>query len=73
MHPANPGTGSRVTEHIVFFPRERRCSIINSGADKDAFVWIEDIKGSLQARHLNPVEETLFILDHLGGLMKREV
>lgn len=71
--PSNPGTGSRVTDHIVLFPRERWCSTFHSGSDEDVFEWIDGVKASLRARPLNLVEEALFILNHLGGSAKWEI
>ena len=70
--PANPGAGTS-SERLVFLPRERRCAIFRGGEEEDLFEWIEEIKASFRVRHLTPVQEALFIFDHLGGSAKREI
>ncbi|XP_062322169.1 uncharacterized protein LOC134023827 [Osmerus eperlanus] len=72
--PLNPEAGtSAAAERLVYLPRERRCATFRGGEEEDIFEWMEDIKASFRVRRLLPVEEALFILDHLEGSARREI
>lgn len=63
------------TDRYVFIPRERKCPRF-SGKSSDGLTvedWVEEMRRSLESRHMSPAEQALFVYDHLDGEAKTEM
>lgn len=63
------------TDRYVFLPRERKCPRF-SGKSSDTLTvedWVEEMRRSLESRHMSTAEKALFIYDHLDGEAKTEM
>lgn len=64
-----------MSERYVFVPRERKCPRF-SGKSSDGLTvedWVEEMRRSLESRHMSPSEQALFVYDHLDGEAKTEI
>ncbi|XP_022518191.2 uncharacterized protein LOC111188716 [Astyanax mexicanus] len=62
-------------ERYVYIPRERKCPRF-SGKSSDMLTvedWVEEVRRSLEGRHMPPLEQALFVYDHLEGEAKTEI
>ncbi|XP_037402125.1 uncharacterized protein LOC119265439 [Pygocentrus nattereri] len=62
-------------ERYIYIPRERKCPRFSGkSADMPSVEdWVEEVRRSLEGRHMSPREQALFIYDHLDGEAKTEI
>ena len=60
-------------ERVLFVTRDRKCHSFRGQGEENRFDWIEEMQASLQVRHLPPIEQALFIIEHLEGAAKKEI
>lgn len=65
-----PTTGS---ERLLYVPRERKCPLFRGNVGLNIVEWIEEVRASIRARHLAPIDQAYFIYDHLEGEAKNEI
>lgn len=66
--PATP----TVPERLFYVPRERKCPLFRGNPGIVVVEWIEEVRASMRARHLAPVDQAYLIYDHLDGEAKNE-
>lgn len=69
--PAPPTTP--ITERLVFIPRDRKCPTFRGRTGISVGEWIEEAQACMRARHLAPVDQAFFLIDHLEGEAKEEI
>lgn len=60
-------------EQIVYVPRERKCPMFRGSHGIGIDEWTEEVRASMRARYLGPLDQAYFIFDHLDGEAKDEV
>ncbi|KAF7227885.1 putative LOC107386907-like protein, partial [Nothobranchius furzeri] len=61
------------TERILYIPRERKCPVFRGNVGIGVTDWIEEVRASLRARYLSPLDQAYFVYDHLEGEAKEEI
>lgn len=61
------------SERVLYIPRERKCPTFRGTSGILVEDWVEEMKATLRARHLRPVDQAYFIYDHLDGEAKAEL
>lgn len=61
------------SERLLYLPRERKCPIFRGTMGIGINEWIEEVRASMRARYLRPMDEAFFIFDHLEGEAKAEI
>ena len=71
----NPPDARSTFERYMYIPRERKCPRFSGKSTDDLTVedWVEEVRRSLESRHMSPAEQALFIYDHLDGEAKTEI
>lgn len=64
---------SAVPERLLYVPRERKCPLFRGNPGIEVVEWIEEVRASMRARHLAPLDQAYFIYDHLEGEAKNEI
>lgn len=60
-------------DRLLYVPRERKCPKFRGPGDMGVAEWIEEVRASVRARHLNSLDQAYFIYDHLEGEAKNEI
>lgn len=71
-----PGPSSApapVTERLIYLPRGRKCPLFRDRTGLGIGEWIEEVYACIRARHMSPVDQALFIYDHLEGEVREEI
>lgn len=70
-----PNTRGTVYERYVYVPRERKCPRFTGKTSEGLTVecWVEEMRRSLESRHMSITEQALFVYDHLDGEAKTEI
>lgn len=71
--PGSAGTSGAAAERLLYIPRERKCPMFSGNGGITIVDWIEEVRASMRARHLAPIDQAYFIYDHLGGSAKDEI
>ena len=61
------------TERLLFVPRERECPMFRGDTGMGIVEWVEEVRASMRARRLAPIDQAFFIYDHLEGPAKEEI
>lgn len=56
-----------------YAPRERKCPMFRGAMGIGIVEWVEEVRASMRARRLAPVDQAYFIYDHLEGPAKDEI
>lgn len=62
-----------VTERLFYVPRECKCPVFRGNVGIGVTDWIEEVRSSVRARHLSPLDQAYFVYDHLEGEAKEEI
>lgn len=60
-------------DRLVYAPRERKCPMFRGTMGIGIVEWVEEVRASMRARRLAPVDQAYFIYDHLEGPAKDEI
>lgn len=60
-------------ERLLYVPRERKCPSFRGTSGIPVEDWAEEVKATIRARHLRPIDQAYFIYDHLEGEAKDEI
>ena len=60
-------------DRLVYAPRERKCPMFRGTMGIGIVEWVEEVRASMRARRLAPVDQAYFIFDHLEGPAKDEI
>lgn len=61
------------SDRLLYAPRERRCPMFRGAMGIGIVEWVEEVRASMRARRLAPVDQAYFIYDHLEGPAKDEI
>lgn len=61
------------TERLVLIPRDRKCLMFRSNSGMNIDEWVEEAHACMRARHLAPVDQAFFLVDHLEGEARDEI
>ena len=62
------------TERLLYHvPRERKCPPFRGTSGIPVEDWAEEVRATIRARHLRPLDQAYFIYDHLEGEAKDEI
>lgn len=61
------------SERIFYIPRERKCPVFRGNSGIGIGDWVEEVRSSMRARYLSPLDQAYFIYDHLEGEAKEEI
>lgn len=67
------GPSGTVPERLLYVPRERKCPVFSGNVGMGIVEWVEEVRASMRARHLAPIDQAYFIYDHLTGPAKDEI
>lgn len=68
------GHGHSTTgERILYIPRERKCPSFRGSTGIGINDWVEEVRASMRARYLSPLDQAYFIYDHIEGEAKEEI
>ena len=70
VHPDTPAV---VPDRLLYAPRERKCPIFRGTTGIGIVEWVEEVRASMRARRLAPVDQAYFIYDHLERPAKDEI
>lgn len=72
---AQPSTSraAHTSEHIFYLPREHKCPVFRDNSGIGIGDWIEEVRSSMHAQYLSPLDQAYFIYDHLEGEAKEEI
>lgn len=66
--------GSRTAiERLVLIPRDRKCPMFRGNSGMNIDEWVEEARACMRARHLAPVDQAFFLVDHLEGEARDEI
>ena len=60
-------------DRLIYAPRERKCPMFRGTMGIGIVEWVEEVRASMRARRLAPVDQAYFIYDHLEGPAKDEI
>ncbi|KAL6485921.1 hypothetical protein MHYP_G00053130 [Metynnis hypsauchen] len=60
-------------ERLLYIPRERKCPVFRGRTGISVEEWVDEVQASIRARHLGPLDQAYFMLDHLEGEAKDEI
>ena len=60
-------------ERLFYIPRERKCPTFRGTSGIPVEDWNEEMRATLRARQLRPIDQAYFIYDHLEGEAKDEI
>ncbi|KAL6490489.1 hypothetical protein MHYP_G00008340 [Metynnis hypsauchen] len=60
-------------ERLLYIPRERKCPVFRGRTSISVEEWVDEVQASIRARHLGPLDQAYFMLDHLEGEAKDEI
>ena len=69
--PSTPS--SMAPDRLLYVPRERKCPMFHGNIGIGIMDWVEEVRASMRARHLAPIDQAYFIYDHLEGEAKKEI
>jgi len=69
---AAEGIGT-ATERLVLIPRDRKCPMFRGNSGMNIDEWVEEARACMRARHLTPVDQAFFLVDHLEGEARDEI
>ncbi|KAK7898384.1 hypothetical protein WMY93_019237 [Mugilogobius chulae] len=72
-HPRHGLNAPTVGERILYIPRERKCPVFRGSTGIGINDWVEEVRASMRARYLSPLDQAYFIYDHLEGEAKEEI
>jgi len=74
---AGPSSGVNMDllppERLLYIPRERKCPSFRGPSGIPVEDWVEEVRATIRARHLRPIDQAYFIFDHLDGEAKDEI
>lgn len=71
--PSGVNMDSLPPERLLYVPRERKCPVFRGTSGIPVEDWVEEVRATIRARHLRPVDQAYFIFDHLEGEAKDEI
>ncbi|KAL7841777.1 hypothetical protein SRHO_G00254680 [Serrasalmus rhombeus] len=71
--PQQSVSNSTPAERLLYIPRERKCPVFRGRVGISIDDWSEEVQASIRARHLGPLDQAYFMLDHLEGEAKDEI
>lgn len=60
-------------ERLIYVPRDRKCPTFRGRTGLTILEWVEEVRACMRLRHLSPVDQALFIYDHLEGEAREEI
>ena len=71
---SNTARDTSPAERLVYHvPRERKCPPFRGTSGIPVEDWVEEVRATIRARNLRPVDQAYFIYDHLEGEAKDEI
>lgn len=67
------GAVGATPERLLYVPRERKCPMFRGNMGLGVVEWVDEVRASIRARRLAPIDQAYFIYDHLEGPAKDEI